>query len=385
MQMSIELIDENEALAGHRTRVEAMRREKERQQRIRRQVKKYVPAAVGILAALILIVTGIGALIGRASDKRKLMEAGSSVAKIAEAFRNVNFLEIAEAGIPMAGGQGVAEKEAAEPKVYEAHSTSDTLQLGEGDIVSEYAILIDADSGEILAERNAHVRMNPASMTKILTALVAAEQAEDLDDKLTITREITDYGYINDCSSAGFVIDERVSVRDLLYGTILPSGADAAVGLAVYVSGSQEDFVELMNDRLKELGLSKTAHFTNCVGVFDENHYCTAYDIAMILEAAIDNEICREVMSTRIHTTAKTLQNPEGLELSNWFIRRIEDKDSGGKVLGGKTGYVAQSGNCAASFASLDNGRNLVCVTANASGKWRCIEDHVKLYKQFSR
>lgn len=381
----MELIDENEVASVHRTRVEAMRREKERQQRIRRYIKKYAPVAVGILAALILVVTGIGAFIGRASDKRKVEEAGGSVAKLAAAFRNVNFLEIAEAGIPMAGGQSLAEKEEAEPKVYEAHSTSDTLTLGEDDIVSEYAILIDVDSGEILAERNAHVRMNPASMTKILTALVAAEQAEDLDDKLTVTREITDYGYINDCSSAGFVIDERVSVRDLLYGTILPSGADAAVGLAVYVSGSQEAFVELMNERLKELGLSKTAHFTNCVGVFDENHYCTAYDIAMILEAAIDNEICREVMSTRIHTTEKTLQNPEGLELSNWFIRRIEDKDSGGKVLGGKTGYVAQSGNCAASFAALDNGRNLVCVTANASGKWRCIEDHVKLYKQFSR
>ncbi len=381
----MELIDENEVASVHRTRVEAMRREKERQQRIRRYIKKYAPVAVGILAALILVVTGIGAFIGRASDKRRSEEAGGSVAKLAAAFRNVNFLEIAEAGIPMAGDLSLAEKEEAEPKVYEAHSTSDTLTLGEDDIVSEYAILIDVDSGEILAERNAHVRMNPASMTKILTALVAAEQAEDLDDKLTVTREITDYGYINDCSSAGFVIDERVSVRDLLYGTILPSGADAAVGLAVYVSGSQEAFVELMNERLKELGLSKTAHFTNCVGVFDENHYCTAYDIAMILEAAIDNEICREVMSTRIHTTEKTLQNPEGLELSNWFIRRIEDKDSGGKVLGGKTGYVAQSGNCAASFAALDNGRNLVCVTANASGKWRCIEDHVKLYKQFSR
>ena len=381
----MELIDENEVASVHRTRVEAMRREKERQQRIRRYIKKYAPVAVGILAALILVVTGIGAFIGRASDKRKVEEAGGSVAKLAAAFRNVNFLEIAESGIPMAGDLSLAEKEEAEPKVYEAHSTSDTLTLGEDDIVSEYAILIDVDSGEILAERNAHVRMNPASMTKILTALVAAEQAEDLDDKLTVTREITDYGYINDCSSAGFGIDERVSVRDLLYVTILPSGADAAVGLAVYVSGSQEAFVELMNERLKELGLSKTAHFTNCVGVFDENHYCTAYDIAMILEAAIDNEICREVMSTRIHTTEKTLQNPEGLELSNWFIRRIEDKDSGGKVLGGKTGYVAQSGNCAASFAALDNGRNLVCVTANASGKWRCIEDHVKLYKQFSR
>lgn len=373
------------AASGHRSRVEAMRREKARQQMIRRYIKKYTPVAAGILAVFILAVAGISSFVGKTLDKRKLEEAGDSVAKAAAAFQSINFSQIAEAGIPMAGGLGKKEGEGAEPKVYAAHSTSDTLKLGEGDIVSEYAILIDLDSGEILAERNARVRMNPASMTKILTALVAAEQAEDLEDKLTITREITDYGYINDCSSAGFAIDERVSVRDLLYGTILPSGADAAVGLAVHVSGSQEDFVGLMNEKLKELGLSETAHFTNCVGVYDENHYCTAYDIAMILEAAIDNEICREVMSTRIYTTAETEQNPEGLELSNWFIRRIEDKDSGGTVLGGKTGYVAQSGNCAASFAALDNGRNLVCVTANASGKWRCIEDHVKLYKQFSR
>ncbi len=382
--MNIQLNDEDEIAAGHRARVAAMRREKERQQMVRRYIKKYAPIAAGFLAVFILLVTGISVFLGKVSDNRKLKEAGDSVERAAAAFRSIDFSQIGESGIPMAGNLALEEENSEQHKVYSAESTADTLQLGEGDIVSEYAVLIDLDSGEILAERNAHVKMNPASMTKILTALVAAEQVEDLEDKLTITREITDYGYINDCSSAGFVIDERVSVRDLLYGTILPSGADAAVGLAVYVSGSQEAFVELMNEKIKELGLSETAHFTNCVGVFDENHYCTAYDIAMMLEAAIDNEICREVMSTRIYTTAKTPQNPEGLELSNWFIRRIEDKDSGGKVLGGKTGYVAQSGNCAASFATLDNGRNLVCVTANASGKWRCIEDHVKLYSQFS-
>ncbi|MCM1135097.1 MAG: serine hydrolase, partial [Clostridium sp.] len=357
-------------------------------------LKNYAPLAAGILATVLLLAVGISVFHSQAAKqmakKEPKEEAVVSAAGRLTPARYGLVEKLAEQGF----GAGILEKEKEEEKensqnkqnkVYVAQTTDATLQLGEGDTVSEYAILIDLDKGNVLAERNANVRMNPASMTKILTALVAAEQIQDLDDTITVTREITDYGYINDCSSAGFEIGEEVTLKDLFYGTILPSGADAAVGLAVYVSGSQEAFVELMNQKLEELGLSRTAHFTNCVGVFDENHYCTVYDMAMIMEAAMDNELCREVMSTRIYTTTKTEEHPEGIELSNWFIRRIEDKDSGGKVLGGKTGYVAQSGNCAASFAATDNGLNLVCVTANASGRWRCIEDHVKLYKQFSK
>lgn len=116
-------------------------------------------------------------------------------------------------------------------------------------------------------------------------------------------------------------------MRDLFYGTILPSGADAAVGLAMYVSGSQEAFVELMNEKLSELGLAGSAHMTNCVGIYDEEHYCTVYDMAMILEAALDNPLCREVLSAHTYNTSATAQHPEGLLLSNWFLRRIEDKD----------------------------------------------------------
>lgn len=413
--------EENEVAASHRKRIEEMRRDKERQLLFRRRVKKYGPVAAAILALILLAVAGIvffhkqsrerreenSAASGRTeqsippeadnngkqsapedeSDRRQDVpnpvdgaDKGMVIARKELSVQNRIAGELAQKGIEA----GMTETEEKQKKTYEARVTDATLRLGEEDTVSEYAILIDLDSGSILAERSAHVRMNPASMTKILTALVAAERIDDLDDMFTITREITDYGYTHDCSSAGFQIGEEVPVRDLFYGTILPSGADAAVGLAVYVAGSQEAFVELMNQKLKELGLSGTAHFTNCVGVFDENHYCTAYDMAMILEAAIDNELCREVMSTRIYTTSKTEQNPDGLELSNWFIRRIEDKDSGGKVLGGKTGYVDQSGNCAASFARSDSGRNLLCVTASAKGRWRCIEDHVKLYKRFS-
>lgn len=177
----------------------------------------------------------------------------------------------------------------------------------------------------ILQQRNAQTVINPASMTKILTVLVAAEQIDEsrLDDKVTITIEDTDYSYSNDCSNAGFELDEQVTVRDLFYGTILPSGAEAAVALAKYVAGSEEAFVALMNQKMEEMGLSQTAHFTNCVGLYDEAHHCSVYDMAMIMEAAMDNPFCREVLSAHTYTTSVTEQHPEGMILSNWFLRRI--------------------------------------------------------------
>lgn len=149
------------------------------------------------------------------------------------------------------------------------------------------------------------------------------------------------------------------------------------------MAGSQEAFVELMNEKLKELGLSETAHFTNCVGVYDEDHYCSVYDMAMIMEAALDNEFCREVLSAHTYTTTETEQHPEGIILSNWFLRRIEDKEGGERVVCAKTGFVTQSGSCAASYTEDENGNGYVCVTAGANSSWRCIYDHADLYKQF--
>ena len=263
--------------------------------------------------------------------------------------------------------------------------TADTVQLGE-ELPSTYAVLIDLDTHEILAEKGAETVIYPASMTKILTVLVAAEAIEesDLDDTFTMTREITDYCYVNGCSVVGLMVDETVTVRELFYGTILPSGADAAVGLATYVAGSQEAFVTMMNEKLEELGLSDTAHFTNCVGLFDEAHTCTVTDMAAILEAAIENDLCREVLGAHTYETAPTTDHPEGQILSNWFLRRIEDKDTGGlTVMGAKTGYVVQSGNCAASWAQDSEGHRYLCVTADASSAWQAIYDHVELYKTY--
>lgn len=268
------------------------------------------------------------------------------------------------------------------PSVYSVSPTVSTVQL-EAEISSSYAILIDLQNDTILAEKAADTVINPASMTKVLTLLVAAENLKSLEDTFTMTLEVSDYCYVNGCSVVGLMPDETVTVRDLLYGTILPSGADAAMGLAISVAGSHEAFVELMNEKLEELGLSDTAHFTNCVGLYDEDHHCTVYDMAMILKAAMDNPLCREVLSAHTYEMPPTEQHPEGQTLSNWFLRRIEDHDQEQAVraVGAKTGYVVQSGSCAVSWGEDAAGNRYICATGDAGSSWQAIYDHAALYK----
>ena len=350
---------EEERAARRRQRQEA-RKAKQRARR-RRQLTILLPCA--LLAVLVA-----GLLLGSKAAHTPTEEDASGVDLAAD--------EIAPT-------PPVVEEETPDPAAYIA--TRDTVLLGE-EIPSVYAVLIDLDTHEILAEKDAEAVIYPASMTKILTVLVAAEAVTeaDLDKTFTMTREITDYCYVNGCSVVGLMVDETVTVRELFYGTILPSGADAAVGLATYVAGSQEAFVDMMNDKLEELGLSDTAHFTNCVGLFDENHACTVTDMAAILEAAMDNDLCREVLGAHTYETVPTTDHPEGQILSNWFLRRIEDKDTGGlTVMGAKTGYVVQSGSCAASWAQDDDGHRYLCVTADASSAWQAIYDHAELYKTY--
>ena len=376
-------------------RRDEMRRRKEKQRRIRKWLRVIIPAAAGII---ILLAFMAGKGIGKAGEAGKALEeeAGTEQAVlqtekqgeenmpggVEEDIPGAETGETALPGQEETGETALQGQEEKERPKYFAEKAEDTLQLG-GDVASTYAVFIDWEKESILAEKNAYVRMNPASMTKVLTLLVAAEHIDDLDDRVEITYDMTDYSYMNGCSNAGFEREETVTVRDLLYGTILPSGAEAAMGLAIYTAGSHETFVGWMNEKLEELGLSESAHFTNCVGVYDEDHYCTVYDMAMIMEAALDNELCREVLSSRTYTTSETEEHPEGMILSNWFLRRIEDKEVGGKVLAGKTGFVEASGSCATSYGKDKDGREYICVTANAESQWICINDHAGLYQRF--
>lgn len=270
---------------------------------------------------------------------------------------------------------------------YTVHTAPSVAAALTGEGMSDHAVLINVNTGEIVAGKNWEGPIVPASMTKILTVLVAAEHLGPaaLDEPFTVTIDDTDYSYRNDGSAAGFGIDETVTVRDLFYGTILPSGADAASALARRTAGSREAFADLMNQKLAELGLADSAHFTNCVGLYDAGHYCTLTDMAMILKAAVENDICREVLSAHTWTTTATEQHPEGITISNWFLRRIEDKDTHGEVRCAKTGFVKESRNCAASWHIASDGTDWICVTAGAHSAWRCIYDHVDIYQKFTQ
>ncbi len=376
-----EQFDEYDAARERRQRrLAEMKRKKKRQALFRKYFRFGAIGAVVFIAVLVV-------LIGNGISKRNKNKEQQGVQTETAELQAVAGTE-AEESLPLADQKEPAEVQAAEPeenKIYEATESPDMKAVSE-EVISSNAIFIDLRKNEILAQRAARQVIDPASMTKILTVLVAAEQIEEknLDDKVTITIDITDYSYSNDCSSVGFAENERVTVQDLFYGTILPSGADAALALATYVAGSQEAFVELMNEKLQKLGLSDTAHFTNCVGLYDEAHRCTVYDMAMIMEAAMDNPLCREVMSAHTYTTSATAEHPDGITISNWFLRRIEDKETGAEIVCGKTGYVVQSGNCAASYGEDQNGNGYICVTADSTSAWRCIYDHVALYSEFT-
>ncbi len=360
-------------------RAKRMRLEKEKQLKRQKLIKRALPVAAVVL--LLIIVIAVFSVKSKSSNG-EASEDGETVAAtdVDEALED-SANESDEEEVQPESSPVVST---ASTNRYSAHITEDTQSPPE-EVNSTNVVFIDLKSGDILAQRGYKEVINPASMTKVLTILVAAEHVTDLDDTFTITIDITDYSFSNDCSNVGFEVGEVVTVRDLFYGTILPSGADAAVGLATYVAGSHEAFVELMNDKLEELGLSDTAHVTNCVGIYDENHHCTVYDMAMIMEAALENDLCREVLGARTYTTSATPEHPDGITISNWFIRRIEDKDTGGEILGAKTGYVNQSGSCAVSYGADEAGNEFVCVTTGAHSSWRCIYDHAELYKKYAK
>ncbi len=362
-----------------------------RQQRMRKRRiwKRFL--CLGALCSVIGIIA-IVRVFGRKKDREEMHGQQQTVKNVEQTEHNdLLMINEVQGDIPEEadGADSVFDAAGTEPDrekpVYSFQDTLHTVGIYSEEVASTHAILVDESTDTIVASKGASERIYPASMTKVLTVLVAAEQIteEDLDDTFTITREITDYAYVNDCSSVGFSDGEKVTVRDLFYGTVLPSGGDAALGLAIYTAGSQEAFVEMMNAKLEELGLEDSAHFTNCIGLFDEEHYCTVYDMAVIMKAAIQNELCREVLSAHTYTTKATAEHPEGITISNWFLRKIEDKDTGGEVLCAKTGYVVQSKNCAVSYGTSAGGTPYICVTAGSTSSWRCIYDHVEIYNRY--
>lgn len=229
------------------------------------------------------------------------------------------------------------------------------------------AILMQARGGKILGEINGEAQIYPASMTKIMTVILGIENFDDLDEKITLTNEMFSGLYEQDATQAGFQPGEEVRVIDLLYGAMLPSGAECCIALADTISGSEADFAELMNKKARKLGMENT-HFCDSTGLHNPDHYSTVKDIAVLMKYCIKNDTFREIVETSRHSTGVTNIHPDGITYYSTMFKNLSDPTvTGGKILGGKTGYTSEAGHCLVSFAEIE-GREYIFVSAGASG-----------------
>lgn len=207
------------------------------------------------------------------------------------------------------------------------------------DTTSRHAILLDAQSGQVLAQKRADERTAPASLTKMMTILLAIEAEPDLDKQVTLPEGIFPALQIERASMAGFAPGETVTVRDLLYGAMLPSGAECCETLARLVSGSEDNFAALMNQKAAELGMKNT-HFTNPTGLTDTEHYSSAADMAKLLQAALHNATFRTIFTAEHYTTTATAQHPEGVSLTSTLLEAGRNRASRGGTDRGRQNRV---------------------------------------------
>lgn len=254
-------------------------------------------------------------------------------------------------------------------------------------LYSSSAILIDLDSGEILTQRNSGQIIYPASLTKMMTVLVALENIPDTSASVTLNEDIFPPLNEEGASMAGFEPGETATYLDLLYGAILPSGGECCVALAQNIAGSETAFVEKMNEKAADLGLKHT-HFTNTTGLQDINHYSSVEDMALILQEALKNQTFREIFTTKTYSVAPTNLHPEGFTFHSSMFEAMEKagiQDS--YIQGGKTGFTSDAGLCLASLGEV-NGKSYVLVTAHADGNHDTdpyhIMDAVSVYRQLA-
>lgn len=233
---------------------------------------------------------------------------------------------------------------------------------------AQSAIVMDADSGRVLYEHNAYEKRGIASTTKIMTALVVLENCK-LDDVVTISYKAAS----TEGSSMYLMPNEKLKVEDLLYGLMLNSGNDAATALAEHTSGNVENFAKLMNEKAKEIGM-KDSSFANPHGLDNENHYSTAYDMALLTKHAMKNETFKTIVGT--HKKIAETNNEQKykyLTNHNKLLSMYE------WCKGVKTGFTKKCGRCLVSYSEKE-GVKLIAITLNAPDDWN---DHIGLYEAY--
>ncbi len=239
-------------------------------------------------------------------------------------------------------------------------STSAKSTITKPEISAEGAILVDADTGEVLFEKNADTKYYPASITKILTGLLVVENA-DLSSMVTFsTSAVT--GLDKGAVVLGVKAGESFSVRDCMYALLLKSANEVANGLAEHVSGSVSAFAQLMTQRARQLGCTNT-NFTNPHGLTNVNHYTTARDMAIIARACYANETLLEFNSTTNYTFPATITSPNGpnLTMGHKMMHESDSRYYDG-VIAGKTGYTSAAGNTLVTYAKRGDTRLITVI-----------------------
>ncbi|WP_074350610.1 D-alanyl-D-alanine carboxypeptidase family protein [Proteiniborus sp. DW1] len=250
----------------------------------------------------------------------------------------------------------------------------------EPDISAEAAILIDANTGTILYEKNTHSKMFPASTTKILTAIIAIEKG-NLEQKITVDKETP---YEIKGSHISLEPDEVLTMKDLVYATLIESANDAATVIGKQISGSTEKFTKLMNSKAKEIG-AKNSNFVNASGLHDDNHYTTAHDLAMIAKYAMENDLFRDIVSLYTYKIEPTNKKSDSRTLwsSNKLLYSTDKINVDGKnvtikydgIIGVKTGYTPEAQSCLVASAER-NGQRLISVVLKTTGNNVFIDTH---------
>lgn len=320
-------------------------------------------------------------------------------------------------------GEGNGGEDAARPVfsggVYPTVPTVGASSVSVSTLDSAYAALIDAESGTVLAHKNGEQKFHPASMTKVMTLIVACEQLteEDLEREVVLTEDVRDFvtsGIYAGSSCHGFDVDDKVRIKDLLYGIGIVSGADCtmmtvqAIFDSVTPKRAEEKFVDLMNLKAEEMGLKNT-HFENSVGVEGEEHYTTATEMAAILSYALECPLIEDILSSSVaykfyikytvdgevknlsHTYYSTLfnTNPEAASRIKAYEAKMQKKFALNdlELTGGKTGTLGGGSNRIYSLATFadGNGKRYILITGETSLAYGVMTDAKTMYDTYAK
>lgn len=245
------------------------------------------------------------------------------------------------------------------------------------DITSDNVILYNLDDKSIIYEENSDEKVQIASLTKIMTTLVAIENIDNLEEKVTITSDV--FRGISEYSQAGLSVGDEVTYKDLLYGVMLPSGADSVNAIVMNGFDSNDAFVKLMNDKAKEIGLDDTK-FDNAIGMDSDDNYSTASDVAKLLMYALDNETFNTIFKTKTYTIPSI-----NLELNSTLVSYGGSLDTS-NILGAKSGFTDGAGLCLASIANYNDINYLeVVLGADTASRANAVRDSLEIYSYYAK